>query len=111
MFTTKQATTADIQLIHDMAQVVFRNTYRDILSPEQMEYMMEWMYSIDSLHKQIEHDGQVYFIGYYDEKPCGYLSVEQQEADVFHLQKIYVMPDFQGKGIGKKLFQIGRAHV
>ena len=41
MFTTKQATTADIQLIHDMAQVVFRNTYRDILSPEQMEYMME----------------------------------------------------------------------
>ena len=105
MFTTKQATTVDIQLIHDMAQVVFRNTYRDILSPEQMEYMMEWMYSIDSLHKQIEHDGQVYFIGYYDEKPCGYLSVEQQEADVFHLQKIYVMPDFQGKGIGKKLFQ------
>lgn len=104
MFTTQRATTNHIQLIHDMAQVVFRDTYRDILSPEQMEYMMEWMYSIDSLRRQIEEDGHVYYIGYYDDKPCGYISVEQQGDDLFHLQKIYVMPGFQGKGIGKKLF-------
>ena len=42
-----------IMLIHDMAEVVFRHTYRDILSAEQMEYMMDWMYSSSSLERQM----------------------------------------------------------
>ena len=104
MFTIVKATTSHCTLIHDMAQVVFRDTYREIISSEQMEYMIDWMYSLDNLHKQMTEDGHVYFIGYWDNKPCGYISIEQQGDDLFHLQKIYAMPSFQGKGIGKKLF-------
>ena len=111
MFTTKRATTADCALIHNMANVVFRDTYKAILSPEQMEYMMEWMYSPDSLHQQITQDGHIYYIGYWDNKPCGYISIEQQGDDVFHLQKIYVMPGFQGKGIGKDLFNFAISYI
>ena len=33
----RRATTEDIPLIRSMADVSFRDTYRDILSPEQME--------------------------------------------------------------------------
>ena len=104
MLITKRATITDLSLINDMANVVFRDTYRNILSPQQMDYMIEWMYSLESLHQQIAIEGHVYYIAYWDDEPCGYISVEQQEADVFHLQKIYVMPGFQGKGIGKDLF-------
>lgn len=111
MLTTKRATTLDCSLIHSMANVVFRETYREILSPEQMDYMMEWMYSPKSLDKQITIEGQVYFIGYWEGEPCGYISIEQQEEDVFHLQKIYVMPGFQGKGIGKDLFLLAISHI
>lgn len=32
MFTIKKATTNDIQLINEMAQIVFPATYREILS-------------------------------------------------------------------------------
>ena len=46
MFTIRKATTEDIPLIHKMAQEVFPATYADILSPDQLDYMMEWMYSI-----------------------------------------------------------------
>ena len=45
MFTIKKATTNDIQLINEMAQIVFPATYREILSKEQLDYMMDWMYS------------------------------------------------------------------
>ena len=43
--------------------------------------------------------------------PCGYVSVERQGEDLFHLQKIYVLPRCQGMGIGARLFRQAVAHV
>jgi len=105
----------DLQTIHDMAQVVFRHTYRDILSPEQMEYMMDMMYSMPNMHRQLE-DGHHYYIAYDGKLPCGYVSVQYEGVDsegieVFHLHKIYVMPVSQGKGVGLGLFNQVVSHV
>ena len=109
------ARTDDISVIHDMAEVAFRHTYREILSPEQMEYMMDWMYSPDNLLKQFE-DGHVYHILFFLGRPCGYVSVQKEGTDadkteVWHLQKIYVLPSEQGKGFGKLLFEKAVSHV
>jgi len=98
----------DLQSIHDMAEIVFRHTYRDILSPEQMEYMMDWMYSLPNLRRQLE-EGHVYHIALDGNRPCGYVSVQpdridEDSAEVFHLQKIYVLPSEQGTGLGRLLF-------
>lgn len=110
-----KASGEDIMCIHDMAQVVFRHTYREILSPEQMEYMMDWMYSPANLQKQLD-EGHVYYIAYRDGKACGYVSVQHEgTADdgrlLFHLQKIYVLPSEQGHGLGRALFDRAVAHV
>lgn len=63
MIEIVKATGDDLQTIHDMAQVVFRHTYRDILSPEQMEYMMDMMYSLPNLQAQLD-EGHHYYIAY-----------------------------------------------
>lgn len=106
---------SELQQIHDMAEIVFRHTYKDILSPEQLEYMMDWMYSLPNLRKQLD-DGHVYFIAYAGTRPCGYVSVQEEGiADdgkyVFHLQKIYVLPAVQGSGLGRILFDIAVEYV
>ena len=72
-FMIKRAGEDDLQSIHDMAEIVFRHTYRDILSPEQMEYMMDWMYSLPNLRRQLE-EGHVYHIALDGDRPCGYVS-------------------------------------
>ena len=54
MFTIRKATTEDIPLIHKMAQEVFPATYADILSPDQLDYMMEWMYLKQSYYKKVK---------------------------------------------------------
>ena len=153
MIEIRKATETDLQTIHDMAQVVFRHTYRDILSPEQMEYMMDMMYSKPNLQKQLE-EGHHYYIAYMSSvpvistyhmdgascrcndggsgngntsavckaqasafsNPCGYVSVQYEGSDsegieVYHLHKIYVMPEAQGRGVGLKLFQTVVDHV
>ena len=105
MFTIRKATTDDCGLINQMAGEVFPATYKEILSPEQLDYMMDWMYSPENIRKQMEEEGHVYFIAYEECEPCGYVSVQQQEENVFHLQKIYVLPYFQGAHCCSFLFR------
>lgn len=105
MFSIRKATTNDISLIHEMAWVVFPHTYKEILTSEQIDYMMEWMYSEDSLHKQMEKDGHIYYLAFKEDEPAGYLSIQPEGEHVFHLQKIYVLPSFQGMKLGKQLFE------
>lgn len=104
MFTVRKASTDDCVLINKLATVVFPATYHEIISPEQMDFMMDWMYSPENLRKQMEEEGHIYFIAYEESEPCGYVSIQQQGENLFHLQKIYVLPYFQGAHIGSKLF-------
>ena len=93
----------DIPLISSMAETAFRDTYKPILSPEQLDYMMHWMYSEESLATQMR-GGHQYFIAFLSGEPAAYLSVERQGGKLFHLQKLYVLPQFKGLGIGAALF-------
>ena len=43
MTEIREATLDDCGLIHALAAEAFPHTYREILSPEQTEYMMHWM--------------------------------------------------------------------
>lgn len=103
MFTIRQAQADDCLLINQLAANVFPATYKDILSQEQLEYMFDWMYAPQNIRKQME-EGHVYFIAYEESEPCGYLSVQQEEENLFHLQKIYVLPAFQKAYAGNYLF-------
>mgnify|MGYP000661187041 CR=1 FL=1 len=110
MFTIRKATSDDCKLINELANQVFPATYKEILSTEQLDYMMEWMYSEQSLREQLR-GGHVFYIASCDGEPCGYVSVERQGERLFHLQKIYVLPRFQGCGAGAFLFRTAVAHV
>lgn len=105
MFTIRKATTDDIQLINRMAQSVFPATYRDILSEEQLDYMMDWMYSLRNLRKQMEEEGHIYYIAYKGDEAAGYVSIQPEGEHLFHLQKIYVLPHYQGFHLGRILFE------
>jgi len=110
MLSIRKATYDDCNLINHLASQVFPATYQELLSPEQLEYMLEWMYAPENIRQQMDNN-HVYFIAYHNEEPCGYLSIEQQEKDLFHLQKIYVLPQFQGKSIGKFIFEYGVSYI
>ena len=45
MTDIRKATTEDIKLINELAWIAFPATYKDILTKEQIDYMMDWMYS------------------------------------------------------------------
>ena len=97
--TIRKATIKDCGLINRLAWKAFPPTYQAILTPEQIEYMMHWMYDEASLRRQMTKEGHVYFI------------IHVEDAGVFHLEKIYVLPDFQGCHCGSALFRHAVAYV
>ena len=96
----RKAYPADIPLIRDMAYQIWPVTYGNILSPEQLDYMLRLIYDEKVLHDQMEKN--IEFILVYDGvHPVGFASFSLIEAQVFKLHKIYVLPSQQGKGTGR----------
>ena len=62
MFTIRKATLEDIPLINKLAWEAFPATYKNILTSEQIDYMMDWMYSPENLRKQMTEEGHIYYI-------------------------------------------------
>lgn len=103
--TIRKATLQDIPVIQGIAEITFPRTYKDIITPEQNDYMMQMMYSTESLTRQMTEEHHTYLICYKDGKAVGYVSVQPIGKDVFDLQKIYVLPDYHHQHIGSFLFR------
>lgn len=91
--------------IRSIAEEVWPITYGEILSKEQLDYMMEMMYSVASLQKQVDEKEHHFILAYSDKIPVGFASYEfNYNGNVTtKIHKIYVLSNQQGKGIGKIL--------
>ena len=107
-FTICEVCEEAIPLIRELAWAIFPHTYRTMLSPEQIEYMMDMMYSERALRWQFAERGDRYFILRRGEDPVGYLSVRPDTTDCYHLEKLYTLPTVRGLGAGRLLFDYAK---
>ncbi len=96
-----------IPAIQAIAKEVWPKTFGDILSAEQIIYMMDMMYSTDSLKRQMGELGHRYILAREDEKPVGYVSYETgyQGKSWTKVHKIYVLSTMHGRGVGRLLME------
>lgn len=98
----KDATTADIPLIQQLTDRIWRPTYREILTPEQIDYMINLMYSTAALTRQINEQQHHFLLLYDGTKAIGFASYAiTDRTGIYKLHKIYVDGSYQGKGVGK----------
>ncbi len=101
-FSILIATPADAELISRLAEKIWKQHYVSIISIEQINYMLDKMYSRDSLIHQMTQEGHCFYIGYESDIPTAYASVSDKDGDMF-LHKFYVDIDKQTVGFGTKL--------
>ena len=105
MITITEATLNDIKLIQEIAHTTWPITYGAILSKEQLDYMLDLIYSDEALTNQYNKKEQLFYLISEDATNLGFIGIEHQykgEA-ITKIHKIYLMPETQGKGIGKKV--------
>ena len=102
----RPATLSDRALIRSISERTWPSTYGHIISQEQIDFMLEWMYSDASLEKQMNTVCEFY-IANLNGDDVGFCSVSPEAEDtneVAHkLNKLYVLPSAQGTGAGKAL--------
>lgn len=100
------ATKEQLPIIRDLAYKIWPDTYGQILSSEQLEYMLLNFYNIPSLEEQFDN-GQVFLLVKEEENFLGFAAyqINCKTEGKTKLHKIYVLPETQGKGIGKLLLQ------
>ncbi len=99
-FEIRKARLEDIPLIRELTFQVWPQTYASIISQEQINFMLEMMYSEDALAKQITEEGCNFIIVYDKGNPVGFASYGEEEEGIWKLHKLYVLPGQQGKGTG-----------
>ena len=111
MITISVATICDIKQIQNIVHVTWPITYGEILSKEQLDYMLDLFYSNEGLTLQYNKKEQLFYMIYEDETNLGFIGIEHNYNDkaVTKIHKIYLLPETQGKGIGKKVIdEIGK---
>jgi RsiW-degrading membrane proteinase PrsW (M82 family)/ribosomal protein S18 acetylase RimI-like enzyme len=94
----------DINTIGFLAQQIWPGTYSDILSPDQLRYMLTLFYSPVALRRQIVEDQHSFLIVEEEDAPVGFASWSTGDGPgVYKLHKLYVLPGRQGKGLGKAM--------
>lgn len=101
MPSVQKATVKDIPLIRELTFAIWPQTYASLLTQEQIDYMLNMMYSESSLQKQMEQDGITFIIIYDEETPVAFAAYNETKPQVWKLHKIYVLASQQGKGTGK----------
>jgi ribosomal protein S18 acetylase RimI-like enzyme len=95
----KIADTGAVRIIAGLADKIWRKHYRTIISEDQIAYMLEKMYSAESLLEQI-NTGQEFTLVYRNDIPLGYISVSKKDGGHYFIHKFYIDTDEQSKGIG-----------
>jgi diamine N-acetyltransferase len=101
----QRATINDIKTIREITFKSWPQTYASILTASQIEYMLELMYSETELTKQIQQKDHSFIIVYEKNMPLAFASFSEIAQAIWKLHKIYILPEMQGRGIGRFIIQ------
>lgn len=104
MITFSTLKTPDsLQIIRDIAADIWPKTFKNILSPEQISYMMQMMYAPEVMEKELA-DGYKFEIISIDDIPAGYMVTSVCDAPgTVKLHKLYLLDKFHAQGIGSQM--------
>ncbi|MCH7396838.1 GNAT family N-acetyltransferase [Belliella sp. DSM 107340] len=91
--------------VQKIAYATWPETFSNILTPVQIDYMLDQMYDLDALKSQIKLKKHTFLLAKEGEETLGFCSFELncEGSNSVKIHKIYILPNTQGKGIGKKL--------
>jgi len=101
-----RAAEADLPAISQLAGVIWRACYPDIITHAQIDYMLARMYALDVLRDEIRSQGIRYDRLLLDGELAGFAAYgPTSEPGVIKLYKLYLLPELHGRGLGSLLLQ------
>ena len=105
MIEIRKADLGDIPVIQQIAYRTWPHTFGAILSPSQIAYMLDWMYTTAALQEQMEKEGHLFFLAIDGDDAVGFVGCQPNYKGqaTIKIHKLYILPNQQGKGVGREL--------
>lgn len=97
-------TKQQIQELAGLATEIWHEYFVEIISKEQIDYMVEKFQSYEALSEAIEEENYTYFLGYEQGDLIGFCGVKP-DGDRLFLSKLYLHKDQRGKGLSSTLLK------
>lgn len=94
----------DIETLQQLAESIWRICYRDMISPAQIEYMLNQRYRPDVLRAQLSKGDQI-LVARLGDQWVGFAHAYVHDEGVCKLDKLYVCTQHQQQGIGSRLVE------
>jgi ribosomal protein S18 acetylase RimI-like enzyme len=101
-FTIRPACADDIPALRTLAERTWRVSYAALLTPAQIDYMLAWMYAPEQIARELR-EGVAWELALAESEPAGFFSLTLDEGPRAKLNKLYVLPELQGQGLGRAL--------
>lgn len=105
MILLKPCTSADIPVIYKLAEEIWYEHYPDIISHEQIDYMLKNFYGPKVLEDLMNKGQRFFLIDVNEMENVGYLAVTEKAAGHWFMNKFYIKTEVQGKGIGSQVLK------
>lgn len=98
----REASSLDFPIIQNIAHQTWPETYGQILSKVQLDFMLNKFYALDYLQLNLNNN-HIFYIIEENEIPIGFIGIEHNCEGKLStkIHKIYILSNNQGKGIGK----------
>ncbi|MEM9283457.1 MAG: GNAT family N-acetyltransferase [Verrucomicrobiota bacterium] len=91
----------DLPKIKEMAEEIWPICYREIITAAQIQYMLNQMYSLEVLSRELSEEQVDYRWIEWGHQPIGFLAVgPSTDSARAILHKLYLLSEHQGKGLG-----------
>lgn len=98
---------ADVDDIAALARLIWNRHYPEIITQQQIDYMLGQRYNAARLREELATSGLWWDQAFIDGRRVGFASTLRAAPGEHKLDKIYVHPDAQRRGVGAALI----AHV
>lgn len=106
-------------LLSEMAKITFYDTFTGTCTEEDMQQFLDDYFSLEQTQKELSDPNDLFYFAEVDGKPVGYIRIMEDYRSLelmekwksLELKRIYVLKEFQGKGIAQVLmnFVLGYA--
>ncbi len=102
--TLSIASKEELPIVRDLAYKIWPDTYGPTHTQAELDYMLTKFYAVKSLEGQLDK-GHVFVLAKENGVHLGFVSYEinSENTTKTKIHKLYVLPETQGKGIGKML--------
>ena len=104
MLVLKPTTSNDFAVIEKLAHAIWHKHYITIISQEQIDFMLDKMYSFAALQRQTGEGHKLYII-VNENEATGFISISSLASKQFILHKFYILQGNQSKGLGTLVFK------